>query len=163
MQQSIKIFCFGITLYMFRMVFPSFIRSSRLYTQLLNRYCHLLTSKQTAVSVSQMSVALCTVFNPWWWTERPSETCRVSFQNKINLIQRFHLVPTSKQTAVSVSQMSVALCTVFNSWWWTERPSETCRVSFQNKINLIQRFHLVPTSKQTAVSVWQMPVAVCTI
>jgi hypothetical protein len=22
---------------------------------------------------------------PWWWTERPSETCRVLLQNKINL------------------------------------------------------------------------------
>jgi hypothetical protein len=22
---------------------------------------------------------------PWWWTERPSETCRALFQNKINL------------------------------------------------------------------------------
>ena len=32
--------------------------------------------------------------------------------------------------------MPVAVCTVLNSWWWTERPSETCRVSFQNKINL---------------------------
>jgi len=31
-------------------------------------------------------------------------------------------------TAVSVQQMPVAACTV--SWWWTERPSETCRVSF---------------------------------
>jgi len=26
--------------------------------------------------------------------------------------------------------MPVAVCTVLNSWWWTERPSETCRVSF---------------------------------
>jgi hypothetical protein len=25
---------------------------------------------------------------------------------------------------------------VLDSWWWTERPSETCRVLFQNKINL---------------------------
>ena len=25
----------------------------------------------------------------------------------------------------------------WNCRWWTERPSETCRVSFQNKINLI--------------------------
>jgi len=33
--------------------------------------------------------------------------------------------------------MPVAVCIVLNSWWWTERPSETCRVSFQNKINLI--------------------------
>jgi len=28
------------------------------------------------------------------------------------------------------------ICTVLNSWWWVERPSETCRVLFQNKINL---------------------------
>ena len=29
--------------------------------------------------------------------------------------------------------MPVAVCTVLNSWRWTERPSETCRVSFQKK------------------------------
>ena len=29
-----------------------------------------------------------------------------------------------------------AVCTILDSWWWTERPSETCRVLFQNKINL---------------------------
>jgi len=27
-----------------------------------------------------------------------------------------------------------AVCTVSDSWWWTERPSETCRMLFQNKI-----------------------------
>ena len=47
---------------------------------------------------------------------------------------QFHLVPAKKQTAVSVWHMPVSACTVLNSWWWTERPSETCRVSFQNKI-----------------------------
>jgi hypothetical protein len=30
-----------------------------------------------------------------------------------------------------------AVCTVLDSWWWTERPSETCRVLLQNEINLI--------------------------
>jgi len=39
-------------------------------------------------------------------------------------------------TAVPVWHMPVAVCTVLNSWWWTERPSETCRVLFQNEINL---------------------------
>jgi len=24
--------------------------------------------------------------------------------------------------------MPVAVCTVMNSWWWTERSSKTCRV-----------------------------------
>jgi hypothetical protein len=28
---------------------------------------------------------------------------------------------------------TIAVCTVNNSWWWTEALSETCRVSFQNK------------------------------
>jgi len=37
------------------------------------------------------------------------------------------LLLASKQTAVSVWQMPVAVCTVLNSLWWTERPSETCR------------------------------------
>jgi len=46
-----NLFYFGMTLHMFRKVFPSIIRSSRLYIQLSNRYCCLLASKQTAVSV----------------------------------------------------------------------------------------------------------------
>jgi hypothetical protein len=37
----------------------------------------------------------------------------------------FHLVPASKQVAISVWHMPVAVCTVLNSWWWTERPSKT--------------------------------------
>jgi hypothetical protein len=45
-----------------------------------NRYCYLLASKQTAVPVWHIPVAVCTVLNSWWWTERPSETCRVLTQ-----------------------------------------------------------------------------------
>ena len=30
---------------------------------------------------------------------------------------------------------TIAVCTVKNSWWWTEELSETCRVLFQNKIS----------------------------
>jgi len=52
-------------------------------SHLSNRYCCLLANKQSEVSVWHMPVAVCTVFNSWWWTERPPETCRVSFQNKI--------------------------------------------------------------------------------
>jgi len=37
-------------------------------------------------------------------------------------------------TATGICQTDTVVCTVFNSWWWTERPSETCRVSCQNKI-----------------------------
>jgi hypothetical protein len=40
----------------------------------------MLASKQTAVPVWHIPVAVCTVLNPWWWTEWPSETCRVLTQ-----------------------------------------------------------------------------------
>jgi hypothetical protein len=41
--------------------------------------------------------------------------------------------PSIKQVTVSVWHMPVAVCTVLNSWWWTGRPSETCRVVCRNK------------------------------
>jgi len=67
-----NLFYFLMTLYMFRTVFPSIIRGSRLYyiQQYLFDKCLLLY----------------VVLNSWWRTERPSESCRVSFQNKTNLI-----------------------------------------------------------------------------
>jgi len=61
-----NLFYFGTTLYMFRTFFPSIIRSLRLCIQL-------------------QSLRLHTVLDSWWWTERTSETCRVLFQNEINL------------------------------------------------------------------------------
>ena len=36
---------------------------------------------------------------------------------------------------------NIAVCTVKNSWWWTEELSESCRVSFQNKFEKL--VHLV--------------------
>jgi len=56
---------------------------------------------------------------------------------------KFHLVPSSKQVPLSVWHVPVAVCTVLNSWRWMERPSETCRVSFQNKIKFEKLVHLV--------------------
>jgi hypothetical protein len=58
-----NLFYFRMTLYMFRTVFPSIMRSSRLYIQ------------QQAF-VKQILLFACL----------PSETCRMSFQNKINFI-----------------------------------------------------------------------------
>jgi len=89
-----NLFYFGMTLYVFRTVFPSIIRSSRLYIRgTATRICQTDTavlqvpaSKQTAVSAWQMPVTVCTVLNSWWWTRRPSETCRMSFKNKQKLI-----------------------------------------------------------------------------
>jgi hypothetical protein len=48
----------------------------------------------------------------------------------------FHFVPASKQSAESEWHIPDAACTVLDSWWCTERPSETCRVLLQKKINL---------------------------
>jgi hypothetical protein len=36
---------------------------------------------------------------------------------------------------------TIAVCTVKNSWWWTEELSETCRILFQNKFEKL--VHLV--------------------
>ena len=55
----------------------SVVKPTRLYIQLSNGYWCLLSSMQTAVSVWHMPVAVFTVLNCWWWTERPSETCSV--------------------------------------------------------------------------------------
>jgi len=33
-----------------------------------------------------------------------------------------------------VWHITVAVCTVLDSWWWTENLSETCRILFQKKI-----------------------------
>ena len=77
------------------------------------------------------------------WTLRVSDGLSVRHQgfktvrtSKQILLSDVCLVASRQQTAVSVWRMAVAACTVLISWWWTERPSETCRASFQNKIIL---------------------------
>jgi hypothetical protein len=64
---------YWLSLYMFRMVFPSIIRTPRLYMQ-----------HQVYVSepVWHKPVSVCTVLDSWWWIEKPSETCRVIKLNK---------------------------------------------------------------------------------
>ena len=46
------------------------------------------------------------------------------------LSSRLSLLKSRLQTCMT---HTIAVCTVENSWWWTEELSETCRVSFQNK------------------------------
>ena len=52
----------------------------------------------------------------------------------------FHpdLARSCQQTCITYT---IAVCTVENSWWWTEELSDTCRVSFQNKFEKL--VHLV--------------------
>jgi hypothetical protein len=71
------------TLYMFRTVFPSIIRSSKLRIQ--QRYmskscCYLLLATGSS-SCLTYTVAVCAVLSSWWWTERPSQTFRVFYKN----------------------------------------------------------------------------------
>jgi len=93
-------------LYMFRTVPLSIIRSFSLYKQqwyMSYRFADslragsgwncssiliLLTSCQQ--NCMTYTIALCNVKNSWWWAEELSETCRVSFQNKLEKL--VHLV-----------------------------------------------------------------------
>ena len=100
-------FYFGMTFYMFRTVFPSIIRSSRLFL-FWNDILHI----SNGLSVHHQEFK--TVHTATGICQTDTAVCLLA-DSSICLI---------------------AVRTVLNSWWWTERPSETCRVSFQNKINL---------------------------
>ena len=103
-----NLFYFGTTLYMFRRVSPSIIRSLRLYIQhhaiqvlwlladaqylkfilFWNNTLHVsdgLSVRHQDSETVYTASGICTVLGSWWWTDRPSETCRMLFQNKMNL------------------------------------------------------------------------------
>jgi hypothetical protein len=86
-----NLFYFVVALCMFQTVFPSIIRSLRLYIQhqvYVNIFCWMLASgnkvelqfhlipasNQSEESVWHILDAVCTV-DSWRWTERPSKTC----------------------------------------------------------------------------------------
>jgi len=71
------------TLYMFRTVFPSIIRSSKLRIQ-GQVYVKQLLLPVAAGSSSCLTytVAVYAVLSSWLWTERPFETCRAFYKNK---------------------------------------------------------------------------------
>ena len=91
---------------MFRTVPLSIIRSFSLHTAMVYviQFCGQLASR-IICSCSQAD----SVHQVCW--QRTSDTC-------------------CQQTCMTYT---IAVCTVKNSWWWTEELSETCRVSFQNK------------------------------
>ena len=96
-----NLFYFGTTLYMFRTVSPSIIRSLRGYIQHQVYVIQVLWPLASGKEMERSSISfplasshrtcmtytdtVCTVLDSWWWTERPSETCTMLFQNKINL------------------------------------------------------------------------------
>jgi len=50
---------------------------------------------------------------------------RLYIQHHIYVIQVLWLL-ASKQSKESVRHIPETVCTVLDSWWWTERPPETC-------------------------------------
>jgi len=46
-------------------------------------------------------------------------------------VSLLHPDPASKQSAKPVWHIPIAVCTVLDSWRWTEKLSQTCRVLFQ--------------------------------
>jgi hypothetical protein len=53
------------------------IVSTMCFTLYYNLYTHSLEILPTSgISVWLIPVAVCTVLNSWWWTGRPSETCK---------------------------------------------------------------------------------------
>jgi len=91
-----NLFYFGTTLYMFWMVSPSIIRSLRLYIQyqvyVIQVLWLLASGNESSISfLLASSHRTCMVCYCMYrlrllmMDKRPSETCRVLFQNKINL------------------------------------------------------------------------------
>ena len=58
---------------------------------------------------------------------------RLYIQHQVYVIQVLWLQQAATEPVWHIPD---AVCTVLDSWWWTERPPEACRGLFQNKINL---------------------------
>ena len=143
------------TLNVFRTVFPSIIKSSKLRLQ--QRY--MLNSCCCSSSYFKYTVVVYAVLSSWWWTERQSEICTAFCKNKQFEItgascwlyygtvlrctdpwildlsvpnrQKIHMdIETSKGSS-SCLIYTAAVYAVLSSWWWTERPSETRRAFCQ--------------------------------
>jgi len=70
------------TLYLFQTAFPSVIRSSNLHIQSQVFVRPLLLPAASRQAVWQIPDPVCAVLSSWWWTGKPSETCRASCRNK---------------------------------------------------------------------------------
>jgi len=69
----------------------------------------------------------------WYMSYRCVDSLRAGSGRNILILLASYL-----QTCMTYT---IAVCTVRNSWWWTEELSETCRVSFQNQFEKL--VHLV--------------------
>jgi hypothetical protein len=126
--------------YMFRTVPLSIIRSSSLYKTMVYviQVCWQLASRMRmglqshphpALARYQQTCLTYTIACFLQWQKAGS-----GWDCSLILI----LLASCQQTCMTYS---IAVCTVGNSWWWTEELSETCRISFQNKFEKL--VHLV--------------------
>jgi len=78
------------------------------------------TNKIQRFSNLFVSLRRCTCFRRFYFHHQKHKTA--------------HTTPGIYQTVTAACwQMPDALCAVLFSWWWTEKPSETCRTSYRNK------------------------------
>ena len=73
-----------------------------------------------AAAVWHMPVAVCAVLSSWWWTERPSETCRAFYKSKW-FEKQVHLVGC---TITMIFYVWFGL--VLSIWYEGEKPVEDC-------------------------------------
>jgi len=67
----------------------------------------------------------------WKTPDDPQRNCPKHLEHLL-------LLTSCQQTCMTYT---IAVCTMKNSWWWTEELSETSRASFQNKFEKL--VHLV--------------------
>ena len=63
------------------------------------------------------------------------------FADIFRAVSRFSILILLANCQQTCMTYTIAVCTVKNSWWWTEELSETCRISFQKKFEKL--VHLV--------------------
>jgi len=99
--------------------------------------CNVFFNKLTIMKMAKVWLFIhiikptrCINFSNLFW----NKTLHVSDSSSVRH-QKFFTVHTA-MVYVNKTCMTytIAVCTVKNSWWWTEELSETCRVLFQNKV-----------------------------
>ena len=70
---------------------------------------------------------------------------QISDNRSINIV-RLSALCSGQCCYLLLDQVAVpfALCAVLSSWWWTEKPSETCRGSYRNKLRNVASCWLYP-------------------
>ena len=131
------------TVYMFRTVFPSITRNSKLRIQQWytpNSRCYLLLSGMHLLSQIIYSCKTLYVFRAVFPSVIRSSKLRIQHMSK----SRCYLLLSGMRWNCSISspmaagssgclKYTIAVYAVLRSWWWTEKPPETCRALYKNK------------------------------